>query len=122
MRDEPGIHPAPQPLALALVDRLERVAEARPLLQLHLAKDEPTPAAHDQVELDPAGADVTPQDAVAAQAVMPRDAPLGAAPARRSTKRPRPIRRTAPRSSAPRRSGGESPTGRARGRPPSGRG
>src|SRR5919206_291406 len=74
--DQPGLRATAQALALALVHRLERVAEPRPALLLHLDEQQPLPAAHDEVELDAAGSDVPSEHLVATEAVVPSDASL----------------------------------------------
>ena len=64
--EQPGLGTAPEALSLREIDRFERVAEARPFLQLDFAEYEPPAAADDQVELDAAGADIPRQYPVAA--------------------------------------------------------
>ena len=106
-----------------------------PELLLHLAEDQPPAAPDDDVELVTGHPDVLRQDAVAAQAVPPDRAPLGAlasTPVHAATLRGLPrmavtnrraeVRRTAPPapprsgSRAPGRNGGGCATGRARAR------
>src|SRR5262249_61350234 len=84
----------------------------------HLAEDQPLPAAHDEVELDPACAHVPRQDPIATQPEVPGDTPFSPTTKLRGATRLRPFRGTAPHNSAPRRSGGGRPTGPRRPRPP----
>src|SRR5688500_2789939 len=74
--DEPRLRRAPHPPQLLRADHLERVAEAVAALPLHLAEDEPSAAAGDQVELVASGPDVRPEDAVAAQPIVPGRSPF----------------------------------------------
>src|SRR5689334_17191929 len=73
---EPGLGGPPDPALLLRRHHLERVAEPRTALRLHLAEDEPAPAPGDHIELVASGPDVRAEDPVAAQAVPERRAPL----------------------------------------------
>src|SRR2546430_2527774 len=102
---EPGLRGTAQAALLLAVDHLERVAEARAALALHLAEDELRAPARDHVELVPARPFVDAEDAVPADPVPPHGTEL---------------RRVPWRSSEPRTSGGGPPTAPAHGRPPRG--
>jgi hypothetical protein len=78
VHSEPGLRCAPKPSLLLGTDHLEWIAEATVLLCLHLAEDEPTASAHDQVELVTADPRVRSQDAIAPQPVVPQRAALRA--------------------------------------------
>ena len=77
MPRQPAVGRQPQPSLLFLVHHLEWITEPVPALLLDLAKDQATPAPHDDVELVAAGPGIPLQDAVAAQPVPPDGAPLG---------------------------------------------
>jgi hypothetical protein len=78
VRGEPGLRGTTNASLLLGANHLERIAEAAVLLRLHLAEDELTATADHEVELVTADPCVRRQDAVAAQAVVPQSAALGA--------------------------------------------
>ncbi len=77
MRGEPGLGSLGQTTLLLGRDHLQRVAEPSPALRLHLAEDDRSPAAQDEVELVAADPLVRRQHAIAAQPEAPLRAPLG---------------------------------------------
>ena len=116
---QPRVDPTSQAGLFPLVHRLDRITEGRPGLLLDLDEDEAAPTAHDQVELDTTGTDVSAEDAVSAQPVMP-GGPALRGPAASGGATPRPRRRAAQaHNSAPRRSGGGCRKGHVPGRQPS---
>src|SRR6266508_3355279 len=96
-----------QAALLLAPDRFPGITEPRPAPHLHLAEDESPTATSDDVQLVPAGTGVRRKDAVAAEAVVEPDPPLGSSP--RDLPRAR-------HTSGPRRKAGESRTVRARAR------
>jgi hypothetical protein len=78
VRAEPGLRGTANASLLLRANHLERIAEAAVLLRLHLAEDELTAPADHEVELVTADPRVRRQDPVAAQAVVPQSAALGA--------------------------------------------
>src|ERR1700758_5262696 len=73
---EPGLGGASEPTLLLGGQHLERGAEARAPLLLHLDKPERPPAPHDQVELVAARPDVLAEDPPASQPVPAHGSPL----------------------------------------------
>jgi hypothetical protein len=61
-------------------DHLERIAQSRPALRLHLAEDDRPAAADDEVELVASRPGVGRQNPVPAQPVVPERTPLGTRP------------------------------------------
>lgn len=78
VRGEPGLCGTANTSLLLGANHLERIAEAVVLLRLYLAEDELTASADHEVELVTADPCVRRQDPVAAQAVVPQGAALGA--------------------------------------------
>jgi hypothetical protein len=74
---QPRRRGAPDPADLLWRDHLQRIAETRPGLRLHLAEHESAPAAHDDVQLVPADPDVRSEDAIATQPVPADGSALG---------------------------------------------
>src|SRR5579884_25004 len=95
---EPRLRGAAEAPALLGRDHLERVAEPRAALLLHLDEAQRTAAPDDQVELVAAHPDVLAEDLPAAQPVPPHRTPLGGAAGARSRQLPPPAR---PRSRVP---------------------
>ena len=76
MRDQPDLGGSRYPPHLLARDHLERVATLRPALRLHLAEDDCSAAADDEIELVAACPGVRGEDPVAAQPVVPERPPL----------------------------------------------
>ena len=76
MAREPGLRGAPHPPDLLGVHHLERIAESRAGLALHLAEHDGSAAAGDDVELVPAGPGVRIENPVGVQAVPAGGLPL----------------------------------------------
>jgi hypothetical protein len=77
---EPGLRRVPHPPDLLRVHHLERVAESRPGLALHLAEHEVSAAARDDVELVPADPRIRVENAIGPEPVPAGGAPLGVVP------------------------------------------
>ena len=73
---EPHLSRATDPPSLLCVHRADRAAEAPPLPLLDLDEREITTSPDDEIDLVSAGADVCPEDPIAAQAVVPECPPF----------------------------------------------
>jgi hypothetical protein len=88
VRGQPRRRSPSQPALFLRAHHLQRIAEPRVFLGFDLAEDQRPATADDEVELVAADPGVRFQDAIAAEAVVPQYAPLGAVANRtRATRR-----------------------------------
>ena len=86
VRCQPGLGGTSDPPLLLGGDHLERVAQLRPALRLHLAEDDRLAAAKYEIELVASGPGIRRQDPISAQPVVPLRTPLRARPNRSRTR------------------------------------